>query len=148
MSTFVKEKEWLTIGKYKIDISRISAGRVLSNIDRYNRFLGKTWSSEEQTIGEIVGIALNMISIEFSFKRIFDWFKRKLITKRYVLKICTMEELNTFLEECFEPITGGKKKALKKENRMTELGLKIAEKMPEEKLIELLSKSQLLQDGK
>jgi len=142
MSKFIKQPEWLVIGKYKIDISRISAGRVLYNIDKYNSIINKKYSSEKEASKDIIGVALNMIQIDFSIDRIFDWFKRKVITKNYVLKVCTMDELNKFLEDCFKSIIEPKKKVLEKNSRLTDLGLRIAEKLPEEELIKLLSKFQ------
>ena len=139
------EKKILKIGKKEFDYSWISVGRTIKASDIYF----SAFKTEEKTNSTIVPIIVDavIILIQIDFNCTIDWLKRKLITRKYILRHLGYTELSDFLEVALEPILGDKKKELKARKNINEIAEKLLEKMTPEELAELLQKQLASTDG-
>jgi len=129
------------IGIFNVDITRVTANRVIKARDMYNGIPKD--KGDSVILLKLTDILIVLIRVNLTIKNIFEWFKRMLITKKYVLNNLTIKELDDLCEAViFEPLAGPKKKELK----MQELGIRIAGMLTDEQLKTLLSKLPLLQE--
>ena len=147
------EKKILKIGKKEFDYSWISVGRTIKASDIYfTAFKGK---NNNDIVPIIVDAVIILIRVHFSFTRrrvgdpnpIMNWLKRRLITRKYILRHLGYTELSDFLEVALEPILGDKKKELKARENIDMILEKLLEKITPEELAELLQKQLVSTDG-
>ena len=67
-------------------------------------------STELEGIDLILDAVMILFRIDFTGLNIWEWFRRKIVTKKWILKNVSYEELNGFVEAALEPILGDKKK--------------------------------------
>ena len=139
------EKKILTLAKKTFDYSWISVGRTIKASDIYF----SAFKTKEKTNSSIVPIIVDavIILIRVDFKLSLDWLKRRMITRKYVLRHLGYTELSDFLEVALEPILGDKKKELKARENIDLILEKMLEKMTPEELIESLQKQLAFTDG-
>ena len=137
----------LKIGSREVDISRIAADRVMKATDLYNEMIVEKERAYSESMGLILSVVLMLIRIDFSVQNILDWAKRRIITKRYILKHTDYSELNDFVELALEPILGDKKKERRHMEMLKEVERKLLERVPPEQLAKLLENSLLSLDG-
>lgn len=137
------EKNIIKVGRYFVDITRVMSGRVIKARDDFNN-LEKGKSNIEST-KDLLDIFFTLIQIDFSIKHFFDWLKRKLISKRYVLNNLTYDELNNLVEKVILVNLYGEDYVNKKKEKMTlqRMAVIAAENLTDEQLKKLLLKSQL-----
>lgn len=139
------EKKVLTIGKKTFDYSWISVGRTIRASDIYFSAFKTEEKSNSAIVPIIVDAVIILLRVDFKFS--FDWLKRRLITKKYILSHLGYTELSAFLEIALEPILGDKKKELKAKEQIEAIAEKLLEKMTPEELAELLQKQLVSMDG-
>jgi len=131
----------LKIGKKEIDYSWISVGRVTRAMDLYNELLKQPTSGQYENILKITKAVIILIRIDFRLTP--EWFKRRMITEKYIMSHLNYFELSDFLEIALEPILGDKKKELKAQQAIDE----VIEKVGAEELMTILQKSLASTDG-
>ena len=139
------EKKIIKIGKKTFDYSWISVGRTIKASDIYFSAFKTKGNSNSEIVPIIVEAVIILIHKDFDFS--FDWLKRKLITKKYILGHLGYTELSDFLEVALEPILGDKKKELKAKENIDMILAKLLEKMTPEELVGSLQKQLASMDG-
>lgn len=150
----IPEPKWLKIGKHKYDVSRISAIRQMKAAALYNKkIMGveqedgsyRKYDSDLELMEALLEVVFILFQVDVFFINPFEWIKRKLVTKRHLLKSLSGGEFNDFIEDALEPIIGDKKKELKRQNAATDAMLKLLETEDPELLAKLLQNSVLAQ---
>lgn len=139
------EKKILTIGKTEIDYSWICVKRTLEASDIYFSAFKVEEKTNSKILPVIIDAVIILIRIDFEFS--LDWLRRRLITRKYILKHLGYTELSDFLEVALEPILGDKKKELKARENIDLILEKLLEKITPEELSELLQKQVVYTDG-
>lgn len=134
----IQPKKILTIGRFKIDYTRISVERTLRAADEWDEVQKKDYSSSLAKVKALIGPVLTLINIDFRLSRLVDYLKRRLITTRYVLRHLDYTELSDFLEDALEPILGSKKKEEETVKKLTEAGLQLIEALGPERAAQLV----------
>lgn len=138
------ETKILKIGKREFDYSWISVGRTIRASDIYFSAFKTEQKTNSAVVPIIVDAVIILIQKDFTFS--LDWLRRRLITRKYILKHLGYTELSDFLEVALEPILGDKKKELKARENIDLILEKLLEKITPEELSELLRK-QLVSTG-
>jgi len=139
------EKKILKIGKREFDYSWISVGRTIRASDIYFSAFKTEQKTNSAVVPIIVDAVIILIQKDFNFS--FDWLRRRLITRKYILRHLGYTELSDFLEVALEPILGDKKKELKARENIDMILEKLLEKITPEELSELLQKQLAFTDG-
>ena len=139
------EKKILKIGKKEFDYSWISVGRTIRASDIYFSAFKTEAKTNSAVVPIIVDAVIILIRVDFNFS--LDWLKRRLITRKYILRHLGYTELSDFLEVALEPILGDKKKELKARENIDLILEKLLEKITPEELAELLQKQLVSTDG-
>ena len=139
------EKKILKIGKKEFDYSWISVGRTIKASDIYFSAFKTEAKTNSAVVPIIVDAVIILIRVDFNFS--IDWLKRRLITRKYILRHLGYTELSDFLEVALEPILGDKKKELKARENIDMILEKLLEKITPEELAELLQKQLVSTDG-
>jgi len=115
IEVLVPEDKFLSIGKKKFKIW-ISAERSLMATVLFNKISAKTTDEHKAILTDydfysaMLDVAFILIKQDFSIFNIFDWIRRELLTKKYILKHLDIKELASFVDDALEPIIGTKKK--------------------------------------
>jgi len=138
--------KFLSIGKKKFKIW-ISAERSLKATDLFNR-ISKKGTEENKSITTDMDFYIAMLDVvfllirqDFKIVTLFDWVKRQLLTKDYILKHMDINALSQFIDNALEPIIGTKKKEMEREQKATEAMLLIMDTITPEALARLLQSS-------
>ena len=125
LKVLIPEDKFLQIGKKKFKIW-ISAERALKATALFNK-LNVEGSEERKSIetdldfyNALLDIAFLLIKQDFRIKNLFDWIKRELLTKEYILRNLDIKELEDFVDNALEPIIGTKKKEQEWERKTAE----------------------------
>ena len=86
-------------------------------------------------------VAFLLIKQDFKLLNIFDWIRRELLTKKYILKHMDVKELSVFIEDALEPIIGTKKKEMERQDKAAEAMMKLMDQITPEQLATLLQNS-------
>ena len=141
----MSEKKILKIGKKEIDYSWICVERTLKATKMYNVIFKERLTDNYETVHKIMDAVIILIRVDFSLSS--NWLKRRLISKKYILRHLNYKDLSDFLELALEPILGDKKKELKAEQAIDEVLEKLLEKMTIVELVESLQKQLVSMDG-
>ena len=134
LKILIPDDKFLQIGNKKFKIW-ISAERALKATALFNRLNIK--DSEERKLIEtdldfynaMLDVAFLLIKQDFRIKKVFDWIRRELLSKKYILKNLDVKELAEFVDNALEPIIGTKKKELKRQTQMEDIMTQIVDKM-------------------
>jgi len=135
----------MKIGKREIDLSFISAERVIKSADMYNKAIKDRLEKKETDYfftKKLVKVAVYVIHApvinisDIGFKL---WVRRNLVSAYILMKTIKYADLDDFLNEALEPILGSKKKEIDRQRSLEDAGQKIIEEMGAEKLSELLA---------
>ena len=134
LKVLIPEDKFLIIGKKKFKIW-ISAERALKATALFNK-LNVEGSEERKSIetdldfyNAMLDVAFLLIKQDFRIKNLFDWIKRELLTKKYILKNLDVKELADFIDNALEPIIGTKKKEMDRQTVMENIMIQIVDKM-------------------
>ena len=150
LKILIPEDKFLTVGKKRFKIW-ISAERSLKATILFNKLSDKETEERKSILTDydfyvsMLDVAFILIRQDFRLMNSFDWIKRQLMTKKYILKHMDMKQLNDFINDALEPIIGTKKKEMESQLIMAELLTKMSGTVGMEKLAELLLNS--LQDA-
>ena len=106
----VPDPKFLQIGKRKYDVTRVTAERALKAVKVYNAVIESKVKTDEEGVYKILDAVLILFRIDFDYRHAWEWFRRKIISKRWILKHVSYDELSDFVETALEPILGPKKK--------------------------------------
>jgi hypothetical protein len=134
----IPEQKLLTIGRVKIDYTRISVERTLKAADQWEALQKKEFDSGYEQVKAYIGPVLQLVNIDFKPSKAFDWLKRKRITRRYILRHLDYTELSDFLEDALEPILGSKKKEQEKVDALTDAGARLVMALGPERAAQLV----------
>lgn len=137
---FVPNEKYLEIGNKKYDVSRVSAERCLKAVKVYNQAVQVKHSSELEALIKILDAVLILVRIDFDIQRPFEWFRRRILSKKYIMKNLTYPELAKFCELALDPIIEPKKKEAQRMEKVVDMALAIQEKLGNEQLAELLAR--------
>ena len=140
----IPDKKILKIGKKEIDYSWICVERTLKAQKIYNEIFKKQRDNYE-AVHMIMDAVIVLVRIDFALS--FNWLKRRIISKRYILKHLNYTELSDFTESALEPILGDKKKELKAMKAVGDVVEKLQEKMGTEGLVNWLQNALSSTDG-
>jgi len=141
----IPEDKFLFIGKKAFKIW-ISAERSLKATALFNK-ISQKGTTENKSIETDYDFYVSMLDVAFILIRqdfklnVFDWLKRELLTKKYILKHLDVKQLASFIDNALEPIIGTKKKETEKQEKMTEAMMILMEKITPEALAQLLQNS-------
>lgn len=146
LKILIPEEKYLKIGKKKFKIW-ISAERALKATALFNKL--QTPGTEERGriktdydfYIEMLEVAFLLIRQDFRIINVFDWVRREMLTKKYILKHLDVKELKIFVDEALEPIIGTKKKEMEREQKTAEAMLLILDTISPEALAQLLQNS-------
>ena len=134
LKVLIPEDKFLIIGKKKFKIW-ISAERALKATALFNK-LNVEGSEERKSIetdldfyNAMLDVAFLLIKQDFRIKNLFDWIKREVLTKKYILKNLDVKELAEFVDSALEPIIGTKKKEMERQTTMENIMIQIVDKM-------------------
>ncbi len=134
LKVLIPEDKFLIIGNKKFKIW-ISAERALKATALFNK-LNVEGSEERKSIetdldfyNAMLDVAFLLIKQDFRIKNLFDWIKRELLTKKYILKNLDVKELADFIDNALEPIIGTKKKEMDRQTTMENIMIQIVDKM-------------------
>lgn len=146
LNIFIPEDKFLQIGKRRFKIW-ISAERSLKATDLFNRISQKGTDENKSITTDMdfyiamLDVAFLLIQQDFKIVNIFDWIKRKMLTKDYILKHMDIKELSIFIDDALEPIIGTKKKVMDREEKATEAMMILMDAITPEALAKLLQNS-------
>ncbi len=147
---FIPEEKFLQIGKKRFKIW-ISAERSLKATALFNKIKDKG-TEENKSIKTDLDFYMSMLDVvfilvkqDFRILKCFDWLRRQLLTKKYLLKHMDIKELTSFVDNALEPIIGTKKKELEREEKMADAMVLLTQNLSPEALEKLLLNS--LQDA-
>jgi aspartyl aminopeptidase len=146
LNKLIPEDKFLYIGKKKFKIW-ISAERALKATALFNRISQKGTEEHDRIktdydfYNEMLEVAFLLIKQDFKLLNIFDWIRRELLTKKYILKHMDVKELSVFVEDALEPIIGTKKKELERQDKAAEAMMKLMDQITPEQLATLLQNS-------
>ena len=146
LKILIPEDKFLKIGnkKFKIWISAeraLRATMLFNEISEKGTELNKMIVTDLDFYSAMLDVAFLLIKQDFRIKNLFDWIKRELLTKKYILKNLDVKELADFVDNALEPIIGTKKKVLERERKTTEAMMILMEKITPEALAQLLQNS-------
>lgn len=146
LNILIPEDKYLQIGKHKFKIW-ISAERSLKATALFNK-ISQKGSDENKDIEtdydfylKILDVAFILIQQDFRIVKLFDWIRRKLLTKDYILKHMDIQELSKFIDDSLEPIIGTKKKVMEREEKATAAMMILMDTITPEALAKLLQNS-------
>ena len=146
LNIFIPEEKFLQIGKRRFKIW-ISAERSLKATGLFNEIsqkgsgLNKSITTDYDFYTAMLSVAFLLIQQDFKIVKIFDWIKRKMLTKDYILKHMEIKELAKFIDDALEPIIGTKKKVMEREEKATEAMMILMDAITPEALAKLLQNS-------
>ena len=146
LKVFIPEEKFLQIGKKRFKIW-ISAERSLKATALFNKIQQKGTEEHKKIETDLdfyismLDVAFLLIKQDFNILHLFDWIKRQLLSKDYILKHMDIKELSTFIENALEPIIGTKKKELEREQKAAEAMIMLMETITPEALAKLLQNS-------
>ena len=143
----VKEPKYLTVGNRKFNIARIASWRSLEAMRIYNKAVKEPNDSDLEAVDKILDAVIVLFRIDFSVTNIWDWFVRRITTKKYILKKTDFSDLSNFVEEALEPILGPKKKAQEHMQKLIAVEQEILKTMSAEDLAKLYQNLPSLLDG-
>jgi hypothetical protein len=155
----IRTPQYFIFGKKKYDISGACAERMLIARARVEGMYKKTTNPETggleskyETIydmtKELVDILVYFVQIDFRITRIWEWFRRKRLSRTKILKNTTYTEINELIEQGLEPVIRDKKKALERERKSSEAMMLLMDRLTPERLSKLLENSLLTADIK
>lgn len=146
LKVLIPEDKFLLFGKKKFKIW-ISAERALKATALFNK-LNVPDSEERKAIetdldfyNAMLDVAFLLIKQDFRIKKLFDWIRRELLTKKYILKNMDVKELADFVDTALEPIIGTKKKEMERERKASEAMMILMDTITPEALAKLLQSS-------
>lgn len=146
LKVLIPEDKFLKVGKTKFKIW-ISAERSLKATVLFNKLSMKGTEERKSILTDydfyvsMLDVAFLLIRQDFRLLNAFDWLKRQLLTKKYILKHMDIKELNDFINDALEPIIGTKKKEMESQLIMAELLMKMSGTVGLDRLAELLLNS-------
>lgn len=146
LKILIPEDKFLIMGKKKFKIW-ISAERALRATALFNEISKKGTDINKLILTDLdfydamLDVAFLLIKQDFRIKNLFDWIRRELLTKKYILKNLDVKELADFVDEALEPIIGTKKKELERERKIAEAMMLVVDTITAEQLKELLLNS-------
>lgn len=146
LNIFIPEDKFLQIGKRRFKIW-ISAERSLKATDLFNRISQKGTDENKSITTDMnfyiamLDVAFLLIQQDFKIVNLFDWIKRKMLTKDYILKHMDIKELSLFIDNALEPIIGTKKKVMEQEEKLTEVVINLIEEIGTKEFVKLLQNS-------
>lgn len=143
LKILIPEDKFLQIGKKKFKIW-ISAERALKATALFNK-LNVPDSEERKAVltdldfyNAMLDVAFLLIKQDFRIKNLFDWIRREMLTKKYILKNLDIKELEEFVNNALEPIIGTKKKVMEKQTKMEDIMIQIVDTVGIEAFTQLL----------
>lgn len=140
MDKIIEDAEYLTIGRFKIDVSNVSIYRKKIARTEWNNSRDEMSSNDGNSLIVFDSIidtyGLYMIRQDFAVLRrrmsfieaLKSYIKRYLLSVRYIRK-SNEEEYNAFQEWAYFQITGAKKKDLEKINQIQKIELAMLKEM-------------------
>jgi len=134
----------MIIGKRDLDLSFISAERVIKSADMYNKAIKDRIEKKETDFAftkKLVKVAVYVIHapmINIADIGLKLWIRRNFVSVYILMKTIKYADLDNFLNEALEPILGSKKKEMDRQRKLEDAGQKIIEEMGAEKLGALL----------
>ena len=146
INIFIPEEKFLKIGKKQFKIW-ISAERSLKATALFNKINQKGTDEHKSITTDLdfyiamLDVAFILIKQDFKIINLFDWIKRQILTKEYILKHMDIKELSDFIDTALEPIIGTKKKELEREQKAADAMMILMETITPEALAKLLQNS-------
>lgn len=153
LNVFIPEDKFLKIGKKRFKIW-ISAERSLKATALFNKISQKGTKEHKSITTDydfyiaMLDVAFLLIRQDFKILNIFDWVKREILTKSYILKHIDIKELEEFIDNALEPIIGTKKKEQAAQETAAEVIMIMSKKIGTEALAQLWLNSLQVVDTK
>ena len=146
LKILVPEDQFLLIGKKKYKIW-ISAERSLKATALFNKISAKNTEEHKAILTDydfylaMLDVAFMLIKQDFNIFRLFDWIRRELLSKKYIMKHLDIKQLVKFVDDALEPIIGTKKKELENQEKAAQAMMILMEQITPEALAQLLRSS-------
>jgi hypothetical protein len=134
----VPDQKILKIGNRSYNVTRVTAERALKAMKVYNAMITSKVETEEAGIDKILDSVLILFRIDFEFVKAWEWFRRRIVSKQWILRHVSYEELNDFVETALEPILGPKKKEMEHRKALIDVERELLKKYGPEELAGLL----------